>query len=89
MICFVAVVGERRLHSHTQIVERAMQLCEVQGDAGRPGASVPPARRADYGVHWGRGESGGMGRRGGAEVPYQLPMGMWLLVGMGGQLWYA
>ena len=74
MLCFAAVMGDACM------VERAMQLCEVQGNAGRPVAAVPPARRSVFGVHGGHGERH-VGH-GGREVPYGD------VVGVGGQLWY-
>ena len=64
------------------LVERAMQLSEVQGAAGRPAASMPPVRRVGSGGRGGHGQSVG-GRHGGwGEVPYGD------VVSMGGQLWY-
>ena len=64
------------------MVERAMQLSEVQGAAGRPAASMPPARRAGSGGRGGHGQSAGGQHGGWGEVPYGD------VVSMGGQLWY-
>ena len=74
--CFPAVMGDACM------VERAMQLSEVQGAAGRPAASMPPARRAGSGGRGGHGQSAGGQHGGWGEVPYGD------VVSMGGQLWY-
>ena len=76
MLCFAAVMGDACM------VERAMQLSEVQGAAGRPAASIPPARRAGSGGRGGHGQSAGGQHGGWGEVPYGD------VVSMGGQLWY-
>ena len=76
MLCFAAVMGDACM------VERAMQLSEVQGAAGRPAASMPPARRAGSGGRGGHGQSAGGQHGGWGEVPYGD------VVSMGGQLWY-